>query len=262
VVAPASLGCSAHVTPFSNVAPTPTFTAEVTPTKDDSARALVLQSVRNGRDLGGISGKNGPIPLGRFIRTGSLSHATDSDKTILADHGVKLDIDLRTFWEVVRSPDRLSSDPRFHYMNVSLMGVGILDALYPYSRGQLYVRALEHHQSKFRKVFHAMAQQKEGTILFHCAAGKDRTGMVAAILLSLAGVDHETIVHNYAISARYLHPEAKGAEEQEAIDESPPEAIEMFLHALDKQYGGARAYLKTIGLSEADIKALEDRLGQ
>ncbi len=255
-------------TPFSQAQPpaappTPSFTAEITPTKDDSQRALVLQSVRNGRDLGGIPGKKGQIPLGRFIRTGSLSHATESDRTVLADHGVKLDIDLRTVWEVLRSPDRLSGDKRFHYLNVSLVGVGLWDAIYPQSRGELYVRALGHHQQQFHRVFHAMAQQKEGVVLFHCAAGKDRTGMVAAILLDLAGVDRETIVHNYAISAKYLHPGAKGAEEEAAaISESPPEAIEMFLDALDKKYGGAAAYLKKIGLSEAEIDALRDRLGQ
>ena len=241
----------------------PSFVREVTPSKDDSARALVLQSVRNGRDLGGMQGAKGPIPLGRFIRTGSLSHATESDKKVLVDHDVKLDIDLRTFWEVVRSPDRLASDSRVHYLNISLMGVGIWDAIYPTTRGGLYVRALAEHQSKFRKVFRAMAQQKEGTILFHCAAGKDRTGMVAAILLSLAGVDHETIVHNYAISARYLHPTAtEGAAQVEAIDDSPPEAMEMFLRALDQKYGGARAYMKKIGLTDAEISALTDRLGQ
>ena len=210
-----------------------------------------------------MPGKKGPIPLGRFIRTGSLSHATDSDKQVLADHDVKLDIDLRTFWEVVRSPDRLSSDPRFHYLNISLMGVGIWDALYPSSRGALYVRALADHQSKFRKVFRAMAAQKDGTILFHCAAGKDRTGLVAAILLSLAGVDHQVIVHNYSISARYLHPRAtEGSAEIEAIDDSPPQAIEMFLLALEQKYGGAHAYLKTIGMTETEIKTLMDRLGQ
>jgi protein-tyrosine phosphatase len=260
----ASEGCGVHAVPIVvPAAEAPAFAAAITPTKVDGARALVLQSVRNGRDLGGIPGKNGPIPLGRFFRTGSLSHATDSDKQVLADHDVKLDIDLRTFWEVVRSPDRLSRDPRFHYLNISLMGAGLWDALYPSSRGEMYVRALADHQSRFRRVFHAMAQQKDGAIVFHCAAGKDRTGMVAAILLSLAGVDHDTIVHNYAISARYLHPTAtEGAAQAEAIDDSPPEAIEMFLRALDSKYGGARAYLKRIGLSDADLEALTDRLGQ
>ncbi len=264
VVGLASAGCGIHsariVVP---AAQAPAFAATITPTKEDGARALVLQSVRNGRDLGGMQGAKGPIPLGRFIRTGSLSHATDSDKQVLADHDVKLDIDLRTFWEVVRSPDKLSRDERFHYMNISLMGAGLWDALYPSSRGAMYVRALADHQSRFHRVFRAMAQQKDGAIVFHCAAGKDRTGMVAAILLSLAGVDHDTIVHNYAISARYLHPTAtEGAAQAEAIDDSPPEAIEMFLRALDSKYGGARAYLKMIGLSDAEIKALTDRLGQ
>ncbi len=261
----ASEGCGIHSAPI--VVPTgpqpPALVAAITPTKEDGARALVLQSVRNGRDLGGLQGTKGPIPLGRFIRTGSLSHATDSDKQVLADHDVKLDIDLRTFWEVVRSPDKLSSDRRFHYMNISLMGAGLWDALYPSSRGAMYVRALADHQSRFRSVYRAMAQQKDGAIVFHCAAGKDRTGMVAAILLSLAGVDREMIVHNYAISARYLHPTAtEGAAEAEAIDDSPPEAIDMFLRALDAKYGGARAYLKKIGLSDTEIKALTDRLGQ
>jgi protein-tyrosine phosphatase len=148
-------------------------------------------------------------------------------------------------------------------VHVSLLGIGFYDALYPSEeRGALYIHALRHHKSAFREVFRALADEREGAVLFHCTSGKDRTGLVAAILLSLAGVPREEIVHNYAISAQYLNPVPLVREPENAARESPPGAIEAFLRVLEDQYGGAYSYLRTIGVSETEVDALMARLGQ
>ncbi|MEO8801495.1 MAG: tyrosine-protein phosphatase, partial [Polyangiaceae bacterium] len=214
---------------------------------------------------GGLAGMHSVVPTGQFFRSASTSHATEHDKAILLARGVVADVDLRTYWEALASPDALADDPRFHYQRVSLFGLGMLDWLTfsPGDRGASYMDALASHQSDFRKVFHALASQPRGAVLFHCASGKDRTGIVAAILLSLAGVERSVIVHDYAISAHYLFPDAESHDEHaHAINGSPPPAIESFLEALDNQYGGARAYLRTIGVSEEDIETLSEKLGQ
>ncbi|MEO8878114.1 MAG: tyrosine-protein phosphatase [Polyangiaceae bacterium] len=261
VLLPLAVGCAASASP--SRASMEAALVEIQPNHEDGARELPLRGVRNGRDLGGHAGLYATIPPNHFFRTASMHAATEDDKKILLEHGVKLDVDLRTFVEAVKSPDALAGDPRFHYERISLFGVGLLDWASNDSRGDMYADALADHQGQFRKVFHALASQPEGAVLFHCAAGKDRTGLIAALLLSLAGVDRAEIVHDYAVSAHYLHPEAVGREAlYNAIEGSPPSAIEEFLDALDNQYGGARSYLRTIGVSEEDIRTLSERLGQ
>ncbi|HSQ65846.1 MAG TPA: tyrosine-protein phosphatase [Polyangiaceae bacterium] len=223
----------------------------VAPTGEDWVRNVGLVKVQNVRDLGGLRGSRGFIPHGRFYRAATLVRASDGDRNELRGRGVTLDIDLRTFVEAEGAGDRLSQDPRFRYRRISLLGVGISD----WFRGMhgLYLHALDEHRDSFREVFHAMATHEDGAILFHCTSGKDRTGMVTALLLDLAGVDRETIVRDYAISAHYLGRSAQA---------SPPDAIVTFLHALDAKYGGARSFLARIGLPEREIHALLARLGQ
>lgn len=238
---------------------------DIRPTQQDASRVLPLAAVQNGRDLGGLTGDAGAIPIGRFFRTGSLSHATEQDKETLLARGVSTDIDLRTYWEAAFSPDALANDGRFHYERISLYGFGLTDWVsYTWGkRGNTYVNALEDHREPFRRVFHAMASQPAGAVVFHCASGKDRTGIVAALLLSLAGAKRTTIVHDYAVSAYYLHPEATTHEElAKAITASPPFAMEQLLEALDERWGGAEGYLRDAGLAEADIRTLRQRLGQ
>ncbi|PZU28868.1 MAG: protein-tyrosine-phosphatase, partial [Stenotrophomonas sp.] len=105
------------------------------------------------------------------------------------------------------------------------------------------------------------------------------TGIIAGLLLNLAGVADGDIVHNYAISAHYLEGQPKdsamNAQMMELIRQNPeigrkmagmagtaPENMEMFLSALQQQYGGAEGYLKSIGISDAEIQQLKARLGQ
>jgi protein-tyrosine phosphatase len=255
-----ALGC-AHSEPALSP-PRTAATQQIQPDQADALRELPLQGVKNGRDLGGIVGTHGPIPNDHFFRTASLENATENDKKVLVDHNVKLDLDLRSYIETLRAPDALAEDPRFHYVRISLFGVGIFDWLTS-ARGDLYVQALAKHAQEFRKVFHQLASEPDGAVLFHCAEGKDRTGLVAAMLLSLAGVSQDAIVHNYAVSAHYLNPTANDRDAlAEAERSNPPSAIEEFLKALNDQYGGARAYLLGVGVSEADVDVLSARLGQ
>jgi len=177
----------------------------------------------------------------------------------LLRRGVTLDIDLRTELEIEQSRDPLADDPRFHYEHISLLGTGLLEWLRHARLDEAYTEVLAHHQGQLREVFHSLAAHQDGAVLFHCAAGKDRTGIVAAILLSLAGVDHEAIVHDYAISSHYLR---ESTTEQDGATSSPPGTMARFLDTLDRQYGGARAYLVKIGLSETEVDALSHRLGQ
>lgn len=248
-------------------------TGQVMPVAADAQRLVPVQGARNVRNFSQLRGKRGPIPAGAFVRAADLTQLTPADRDLLASAGVKLDLDLRTAEEMNAAPDVLAQDPRFQYKRVSLLGSERLnlDSM-PNSLGEGYVQWLGTNQAQFREVLQAMAAQRGGTVLFHCTAGKDRTGMIAALLLSLAGVPRQEIVHNYALSEHYLGdalaitPQmaemVKNNPKIAAMRGSPPEAIEAFLEELDNRYGGAEAYLKVIGLSDGEIRNLMVRLGQ
>lgn len=226
-------------------------TKAVQPTIDDAVRTLDVHSILNARDLGGLKGTNGYIPHGRFFRTATLAHANAADKNVLHDRGITLDIDLRTWVEAEAKDDVLAHDNRFTYRRISLLGANVGD----WFRGlrTLYLHALDSDQSHFREVFHAIATHDDGAVLYHCTSGKDRTGMVSAILLDLAGVSRDAIIRDYSISAHYLG---------RAGSQSPPEAITPFLDALHAKYGGAHGFLSRVGLPESEIHALLVKLGQ
>lgn len=227
--------------------------AGVQPVAADMVRNVQLSTILNVRDLGGLRGARGFIPHGRFYRAATLAHASEADREILLGRGVDLDIDLRTALELLEKPDRLAHDRRFAYRRISLLGAGLPDWFRSGGLRGLYLHVLDGHQGSFREVFHAMATHQRGAILYHCTSGKDRTGLVTAVLLDLAGVARDAIVRDYAISAHYLG---------RAATSSPPAAITAFLDALDGKYGGARGYLKHIGVSEPDIESLLVKLGQ
>ncbi|MGE8247179.1 MAG: tyrosine-protein phosphatase [Stenotrophomonas maltophilia] len=270
--------------PVAETATAAARTTNVQPVAADAQRVIPLQGAWNTRTFAGLQGTHGPIPASAFVRTSDLGRLTAADRDALAAAGVTLDIDLRTADEQAQSPDLLADDARFAYQRTSLMGTEKMDlqkmmTTFPDSLGAAYVQWLDHSQPQFKQVFQRIAAERDGTVLFHCTAGKDRTGIIAGLLLDLAGVPRADIVHNYAISAHYLEGQPKdsamNAQIMELIRQNPeigrkmagmsgtaPENMEMFLVALHQQYGGAEGYLRSIGVSEAEIDQLKLRLGQ
>ncbi len=270
--------------PVADTATATTRTTNVQPVAADAQRVIPLQGAWNTRTFADLQGTHGPIPASAFVRTSDLGRLTAADRDALAAAGVTLDIDLRTADEQAQSPDLLADDARFAYQRTSLMGTEKMDlqkmmTTFPDSLGAAYVQWLDHSQPQFKQVFQRIAAERDGTVLFHCTAGKDRTGIIAGLLLDLAGVPRADIVHNYAISAHYLEGQPKdsamNAQIMELIRQNPeigrkmagmsgtaPENMEMFLVALHQQYGGAEGYLKSIGVSETEIDQLKLRLGQ
>jgi protein-tyrosine phosphatase len=242
------------------------------PVAADEARLLKLQGAMNVRSFAGLMGSNGPIPAASFLRAADLNRLTVADRDMLASRGVSLGVDLRTAEEAAGAADVLAADARFKYTRISLLGGDKVQlATLPDSLGELYVQSLTASPAQFRQVFETIAAHEGGTVLFHCTAGKDRTGMISAMLLALAGVPRNEIVHNYSISAHYLEPMMKSPQIADLVRQNPkvaamlgtpPEAIESFLDSLDRQHGGARAYLRSIGVSDADVQRLMVRLGQ
>jgi protein-tyrosine phosphatase len=132
-----------------------------------------------------------------------------------------------------------------------------------------YVDFLERYRERFGEAFAAIADA-DGTVVVHCFAGKDRTGLVAALLLRVAGVDHATIGADYAVTAENLRPrweiwlqEARDEEERaklEKLSQTPADAMARVVQEIEDRYGDVASYLRAAGLSDEQVERLRERL--
>ena len=199
----------------------------------------------------------------------------------MIDYGITTVIDLRSESEVKGSPgppfsDFQSGGPAMTangtvpaYLHLPLID----DATAPIlneapAMPERYVLMLERRQAAFGAVFDAIASA-DGPVLFHCFAGKDRTGLVAALMLSLAGVEPGAIGADYAetdvqLATRYAEWLSKAsAERRESMREElrcPPKWILATLDHVESKWGGVEAYLEAAGLAPSAISRLQSKL--
>lgn len=186
--------------------------------------------------------------------------------------GITTVIDLRHPDELAQQPNPFNGHESVAYHNVSL-----LDGLAPSLLGdsdvllELYKTALLQRQSALAEVLQIIADAPPGGVLFHCTAGKDRTGIVAALLPGVAGVEAALIVEDYALTARYLAPimaeitagaVARGADPVgfERLLASEPATMVATLAFIESEFGSVSAYLDRIDLELATVERLRNRL--
>lgn len=235
---------------------------------------LDLPHLYNARDLGGMSCADGRSTSShRLIRSDALDHLTPDEADRLYEYSVRTIIDLRSEAEAQIHPDQIVHDPRFHYFNIPLLrinaddiGEGFIQDVISSSLGAMYIWLLENSRPYFAEVLRTILQETDGAVLFHCAHGKDRTGMIAAFFYLLCGVRKEAIIENYAVSYDLIQdlvaPLIADTEPHvHHIYRSDASNMEMLLNYLDEKYqGDIRVYLRTAGLSEKEIEALKSRL--
>jgi protein-tyrosine phosphatase len=137
----------------------------------------------------------------------------------------------------------------------------------------LYIEMLDLGREAIGDVFTALAEEPTYPAVFHCAAGKDRTGVVSALLLRVLNVGDATIAADYALSGEYITPrlEAEWAQSEEAlrkrygevpahIHRADPETILQTLEFMDAQYGSVQAYLAGCGVGADQLDALRRHL--
>lgn len=237
-----------------------------------NARRILLDGVFNCRDLGGYPCAGGKTTqFGRFIRCGIPFGPMGPDRARLAEIPVKTVIDLRGNGESKVAPSAYAKEPDIVYHHYTLLEINpaYVEKVESQPLWESYVCSLTEHKENMAQVFHAIAAAPEGAVLFHCALGKDRTGIVAAMLLSLAEVDRLDIIADYQISNTYLQPMFRTMVEDgnDIFDEeknphlkSDPETMEKFCTYLDKTCGGTRAYLESIGVTSEEIDAIIRKL--
>jgi protein tyrosine/serine phosphatase len=241
--------------------------------------SLAWEGCVNVRDLGGLPTEDGRrTRLGGVVRSDNVRRLTDEGWRALAEHGVQRIVDLRFPEELAEDQPR---DVEIDVVHVSVLGaefdpdyVKELDAHlaandvadhYAWS----YVEFLERYRERFGQAFAAIADA-DGTVVVHCFAGKDRTGLVAAILLRLAGVDHATIGADYALTADNLRArwqvwlrEARDEEERaklEKLQHTPADAMSRVVQEVERRYGDVASYLRAAGLSDEQVERLRERL--
>lgn len=237
----------------------------------DQARRVLLDGAYNVRHVGGYVTKNGRFTRpDTFFRADSLHRLREAAQQQLLAHGIRTVIDLRDRAEQQEQPNPLAAHTQVNYRFMPLYAHW--DELAVKTTGlvgitRYYALLLDRCTSSLADVFATLAQPGAFPALVHCAAGKDRTGLVAAMLLELVGVPDETIITDYALSYNYLQPvldefRAKGvadgfdAEEYEQILLSPAASMAQTLMHLRTVYGGTRIYLHQNGLSHEQLDHL------
>jgi protein-tyrosine phosphatase len=240
-------------------------------------RRLAWEGCLNARDLGGYATQDGlQTRWGAVVRSDSLAALTPAGRAALADYGVRAIVDLRLPGEVDRHPNPFAEpgDHGIAYTNVSFIDPAAID---PAARDDFttlaedYTRMLDRFRSAVADVMAAIVNAPDGGVLIHCAAGKDRTGLISALLLALVDVPLATIADDYALTAEYLRPReedwlANGpgdrAEREALLARFTPSA-EVMLEVLDnltRRYGGVERYLTEAGVTPVDLDRLRDRL--
>jgi protein-tyrosine phosphatase len=235
-------------------------------------RFLTIPGLYNIRDLGGLpSDVESNTAYGRFFRSDSPHTIDKTGIAQLLDQGIRTVIDLRYADECVRSPNPLSTLSDVSYYNIPLMVNGAIEhnAEDLTHLGAFYRYLLHNSQPAFAQVFNTMATQS-GATLFHCQVGKDRTGVVAAILLSLAGTSTNHIIEDYVVTSQYIapllpelrshRPERINAEQYERLLDARAEFMLEFLNEIVTHHGNAHNYLLRIGVSERHIELLRQAI--
>lgn len=243
-------------------------------------RVLAWDGCLNVRDLGGLPTEDGGITRTRsVVRADSVGQLSDEGWRALADYGIETIVDLRFPHERVDDPPRPAG---IEVLHVSLLGAR--DAAYwegleerasaaggsEAATTLVYRETLERHAAETLAAIEAVASAPPGGVVVHCVGGKDRTALVSAFLLRLADVPAAAIAADYALSAEFLAPRHDGwiasastEEERERfrrIAATPAGAMLATIDTLERTYGGAAAYLRSAGASEAILAAARARL--
>lgn len=241
-------------------------------------RHVEISGTNNVRDLGGYLVPGGQTQWRRILRADTLHKIDEKDLAQLHDLGVRTVIDLRREDELKSAPN-----PYRKHQDVDYLSISLFDRLIPLSRPQmdrqpshnillaLYRDVLVNRQDAIRRVLNSIADAVPGAVLFHCSAGKDRTGIIAAFLLAIAGVDSQTIAEDYALTQAALVPlrkeflagrASRGLEPAyiEALLACTPETMLTLLQDLTDRHGGLETYLQAIGVGKATVERLRMRL--
>ena len=245
------------------------------------ARHLNIDGAYNVRDLGGYPTSDGRQTRWKtFVRAASLHALPPASQSALVDYGIRAVIDLRRTRETEEAPNVFAGSSQVTYHHQNMLG----DEPEPeeedgVERGKpadyilaTYASWLDCRQPQIGRTLATLAVPTARPAVYHCHGGKDRTGVISALLLGIAGVPEDVIAEDYALSARYLldlhfagqvSPELNPGNytwKDYQRDSCPPDAMLKLLDYVGERYGGIDAYVRTIGLNSGQIESIRTAL--
>lgn len=241
----------------------------------NSARFLPLTGTLNTRDLGGLPTADGRVTrTGRLLRSDGPLNLTQDDLDMLAGLPLTTVVDLRQAHELTRDPSRLENRAGVDLHNIEIWGhIDASGGEKPddqYDITAFYIAALDHAGPAFVQVIDVLTRAP-GASMFHCTAGKDRTGLVAALILEAVGVGRDDIIEDFALTEERIEPlrlrllddaEKHGVprEQFQRLLGATPDLLIPALDHLDARYGGAVPYLVSAGLPDQTLADLRTKL--
>ena len=252
------------------------------PVASPHERVLPLEGGQNFRDLGGyLTGDGRTVRWGLLYRSGSMHFLTPRDYAYLDTLGIRTVCDFRSvdertaepaLWPAGKAPRMLADDYRTEPTQMGLIRPGTVPSA-EQARATLaaiYPKLLSQFNGQYRRMF-AELLAGHAPLAFNCAAGKDRTGVAAALLLTALGVPRETVIQDYLLTNRYFDPSKVMHSDSQASapwQRLPPDVLRAYMAAdrnyieaafrvMDSHAGGVDAYLQDqLGLSRADLARL------
>lgn len=234
----------------------------------------------NFRDLGGHSTVDGRrVSEGRLYRADGLGRLGPDGVAMLKEMRIVSVVDLREEKEVANIPDAVDGLGA-RYSHMPLLG----NRYFPIDKDSpdrivldtpslpaLYAAMIETAGPRFVDVISHLAEIEQDATVFHCSAGKDRTGLIAAFVLSLLGVERDAVVHDYALTEEYLGDDFRAAlsthfssagisSVSSMATEAKPEWLADVLDRLDRDHGGVEGYLVDHGLRDGVANRLRASL--
>ena len=237
---------------------------------DGRRRHLKFAGTHNFRDAGGYPVRGGGVTRWRTLfRSDSPHRLSEADRGSLIESGLRTAVDLRQASELTEAPNVFAAAAQVTFAHLPLLSdAPSMPADLP-ALVDIYRAILDDRGCQVRAALSALAAPQALPAVVNCTAGKDRTGLIVALILGLAGVPEETIVADYALSgpclAEAFSDEARRrAEEQgfshDLLTQCEPDFMRATLGHLRRRYGGVEAYVRAVGLEEQEIVRLRQSM--
>jgi protein tyrosine/serine phosphatase len=246
-------------------------------------RDLVWDGCLNVRDLGGLpTVDGGETRYGAVVRADSVSQLSEDGWRALVDYGIRTVLDLRGDHEreddppaglpvaVVHVPFMEASEEEWEEITDGLEAATAAAPDDATATREVYLIFLERFRANVAASVRAVANAPEGGVVVHCVGGKDRTGLLSAFLLHLAGVSDEEIAADYALSEERLRPRHEAwfeaAETEEELErlrrlaQTPAASMAGVFDELARRHGSVEAYLRDAGSTDGELELARARL--
>ncbi|MBW1864548.1 MAG: tyrosine-protein phosphatase [Deltaproteobacteria bacterium] len=242
---------------------------------EDHERRIVLDGAANFRDIGGYpANRHNRVKWRKIFRSGHLASLTKNDHQVLNELGIRTICDFRSTEEIARQPNRLPENPSLQYLHLPIVNKTMepTEAINRIMKGdtswftqdfmmKAYIEKIDAFPDTWHHLFKCLTQQSSRPLLFHCTAGKDRTGVCAALILLSLGVSEKWVIHDHALSNRYNAKQIQniqdnlrkmGVDPEKLMDylTAPKTAIVAVIEHITKKYGSAKGYL----IQKANVK--------